>query len=467
LPINSEHISYAEHSTKARRVRDAVAGEYAVHKAGDLYLPKLKDQSSDDYDAYVKRASYFNATGRTLDGLVGMVFRKNATIEQTGIDSIVDDVDLKRNKLESFAQLILRDVLSVARAGVLVEYPRVEQAPATLAQAQVQNLRPYASYYPSESIINWKEERINNILQPTLIVLKEMASVAVDAYESKQVDQWRELVLENGAYMQKIWQQETKQSKPQLIETIVPVFKGKPLNFIPFYAFGSEENTLCLNDAPLLPLADLNLAHYRVTADYEHGCHYTGLPMLFLAGVQLDDGAKVYLGSQSAVVTNNDNAKASFVEFTGQGLGALEKNLANKERQMSVIGARMLEEQSKVGVSEETYLMRASGETSALASIAMLISDQLTNMLTFMAQWAGVNSQVTVGLNTDYMPTPMTAQQLAALVASWQSGALSKAELFLNLQRGEVISQGKSFDEHEGELENEPPQVNDIEPTNT
>jgi hypothetical protein len=465
MPVNSKHKDYAEHIEKAKRVRDATAGQYAVHKAGKEYLPMLKEQNTDDYNAYVTRASYFNATGRTLDGLVGMVFRKDAEIEQTGIDAIINDVDLKRNKLESFAQKILRDVLSVARAGVLVEYPTVTVNPTTQAQAQAQNLRPYASYYPSESIINWKEERINNVLQPTLIVLKECAEMPIDEYSSAEIEQWRELVLESGVYVQKIWQQKSKQSKPELVNTIKPVFNGKPLNFIPFYAFGSEENTLNISDAPLLPLADLNLAHYRVTADYEHGCHYTGLPMLFFAGVRLEEGQKVYLGSQSAVVTDNENAKAQFVEFTGQGLGALEKNLESKERQMSVIGAKMLEGQSKVGVSEETYLMRASGETSALASIAMLISDQLSNMLIFMAKWAGVNSDVTVMLNTDYMPTPMNAQQLTALVASWQSGAISKQELFENLQRGEIISQGKEYDEHEGEMEAQSPQVNDSQST--
>jgi hypothetical protein len=44
------------------------------------YLPALKDQTPDDYKAYIMRADYFNATARTLDGLVGMVFRKEPTV---------------------------------------------------------------------------------------------------------------------------------------------------------------------------------------------------------------------------------------------------------------------------------------------------------------------------------------------------------------------------------------------------
>lgn len=460
MPIDTRHHSYEAYAQKWKRARDASCGQDAVHKAGTAYLPKLKDQTDDDYKAYLQRASYFNATGRTIDGLVGMVFRKEPQVEQSGIDGIIDDIDLNGNSLASFAQYVLREVLTVDRFGVLVEYPNVKKEDGTTltqADAQALNLRPYATHYPTESIINWKLERINNVMQPTLIVLQEQAEVSNDGYEVKHVTQLRELRLVNGVYIQRLWQKKDNAKEyEQIGQDIIPLNDNKPLPFIPFFAFGADENTLELHDSPILPIADLNLAHYRVTADYEHGCHFTGLPMLFLSGLNtIDDSGNnipIYVGSQQAIVAPNPDASAQFIEFTGQGLGALEKNLDRKEKQMAVLGARMLEQQKNGVESEGAMQMRSNGENSTLASIAKLIADQLSNMLMFMAEWAGVATDVTVELNTDYMPVGMTAEQLNALVATWQAGGISKQTLFKNLQRGEVISEGVTFEDEEEEI---------------
>jgi hypothetical protein len=40
----------------------------------------------------------------------------------------------------------------------------------------------------------------------------------------------------------------------------------------------------------------------------------------------------------------------------------------------------------------------------------------------------------------------MSAQELTALIGSWQSGAISSQTLFDNLQDGEIIAQGVTFE---------------------
>ena len=458
MPVDSQHKTYTTFADKWYRARAACAGQDEVHNGGVKFLPKLGSQTAEDYKAYKLRATYFNAAGRTLNGLVGMIFRKSPQIEQNGVDDIISDVDLEGNSLETFAQDILREVMLVARFGVLVEYPRVDEAPKTQAEASAKNLRPYASSYPTESIINWKMERINNVMQATMVMLKESASEPVDEYQSKDIDQIRELRLADGQYVQRIFRKDEKTNKyVKFGDDIVPLMNNAPLGFIPFYTFGCEDNDLDLDDAPILPLADLNLAHYRVTADYEHGCHFTGLPMLFIAGITLGEKDSIYLGSQTAIVTDNENAQGKFIEFSGQGLGSLEKNLESKEKQMASIGARMLEQQ-KTGVeSEGAMQMRSNGENSVLAALAVLASSQLSKMLSFMARWAGVQGEVVVNLNTDYMPVGMSAQDLTALVSAWQLGAISPNTLFDNLKRGEIIKDNKEFEEEQAQINNAAP----------
>jgi len=448
MAIDDKHSEYTGAAPKWQRCRAAIAGQDAVHAGGELYLPKLKEQTKEEYAAYKLRASYFNATGRTLEGLVGMVFRKAPEIEApTAMQGIIDDIDLKGTPLKNLAMKVLDEVLGVGRVGILVEYPVVTDQPANAATAAQLNLRPYAAVYSAETIINWKAARINNVYQPVDVRLAE----TYEDESGKTQEQVRRLMLnEGGIYVQQIWRKtEATGDWVQIDGDITPLMRSQPMREIPFWVFGPKENELCVQDSPLLDLVDINLAHYRVTADYEHGCHFTGLPMLFLAGVELEDNAKIYLGSQTAVTANNPAADGKYIEFTGQGLKALENNLDRKEKQMAAIGARMLEQQKNGVESEGAMQMRSNGETSVLASIANLTSMGLTAMLQFMAQWEGVSGECKIHLNTDYMPVGMTAQELKELVAAWQSGAISKQTLFENLKRGEVISENRTFEDEE------------------
>lgn len=451
MPADSQHEDYAELSGKWSRCRHAIAGQDEVHEHGEKYLPKLKDQTPEDYKAYLTRATFFNATGRTLDGLDGMVFRKAPVITMPdALKPIADDIDLAGTTLTGFAEKVVREVLGVGRFGVLVEFPRVDaNKPATQADAAAMNHRPYASQYKAESIINWKSARVNNVMQPVLVVLAEEYEESSDGFQSTCKPQIRALTLTATGYQQQLYRQNEKKEWVEFEPPIIPLLNGSPLPFIPFFAFGPNSNDLCEQDPTLLDLVDLNLAHYRVTADYEHGCHFTGLPMLFISGVELKDNEKVSVGSANALVTSNPDADGKFIEFTGQGLQALENNIKAKESQMASIGARMLAPEKSGVEAADTLAMRHSGETSVLASIAKLASQGLTKMLAFMATWEGINGDVSISLNTDYMPTGMTAQDLTALIQSWQASAISTETLFENLQRGEIISDNVSFDDEQ------------------
>lgn len=446
MPIDSQHEDYKEYHKQWKRARDVLEGQDAIHNAGIEYLPRLKKQSEEDYKSYKLRSTFFGATGRTLDGLIGMVFRKPMQVEHNGLDSLIDDIDLSNTSLASFSQSILSELLSVGRVGVLVEYPKVNQEVTTVAQADAINLRPYATIYETESILNWRYERINNVNQLFFVALKECAYDYSDLYEPKEIDQIRELILIDGVYTQRIYQLQEHTKKYLLVEEIVPLKNNQPLNFIPFYAFGCNENNLEPEESPLLPLVDLNLAHYRVTADYEHGCHLSGLPTLMISGITLGDNEDIHIGSSNAIVAPDSQAHGEYIEVKGD-FKALENNIERKEKQMAVLGARMLEQQKSGVESGLSQLMRTNGETSALASIVKLIGDQLSNMLIFMADWYGSPQDVTVTLNTDYLPAGISAQELTSLMQSYQAGGISYQTLFDNLKRGEIIAEGVTIED--------------------
>src|ERR1044072_1469375 len=73
---NSTHPEYDAFQPAWLRTRGVLAGEDTVKAAGIRYLPRLDFQSDMDYAAYKSRAAFFNATARTAEGYLGLIFRR-------------------------------------------------------------------------------------------------------------------------------------------------------------------------------------------------------------------------------------------------------------------------------------------------------------------------------------------------------------------------------------------------------
>ena len=100
--------------------------------AGERYLPRLESQTDGEYEAYTARASFFNATARTADGFVGLIFRRAPFVrmpdEKEGVGRALagfrNDVDMLGTSLFGYAKNVVGEVISVGRAGNC-DMPRV------------------------------------------------------------------------------------------------------------------------------------------------------------------------------------------------------------------------------------------------------------------------------------------------------------------------------------------------------
>lgn len=76
MAVNTTHPDYDANLATWLRARDVLAGEDAVKAAGERYLPRLQEHTEEEYGAYRARAAFFNATARTAEGYLGLVFRR-------------------------------------------------------------------------------------------------------------------------------------------------------------------------------------------------------------------------------------------------------------------------------------------------------------------------------------------------------------------------------------------------------
>ena len=428
MPINSTSRAYNRWVDKWTRCRDTAAGSDAVKDKNTRYLPQLKGQSLQDYESYKMRALWYGATGRTIQGLRGAVFRKDPiVVYPESVSGTLETITDDNLDLTSFALEVMDESLTTGRQGLLTDMPPTG------------NGAPYVSRYGAENVINWRTKIMDGKEQLTMVVLRESVEIEEDNDEfiTEEEQRYRVLRLDEGTYVQQLWDE-----KRQLDE-VVPRRLGRTLDFIPFRFINWTTLTPAPEKPPLLDVVDVNLSHYRTSADLEHGAHFTALPTPWLAGFPVEQ--KFPIGSGVAFVTDNVQAKAGMLEFTGKGLDTLIQIKSDKERLMAVLGARLLEEQRKGVEAAETARLHRSGETGALSAGVRTASRGIEDVLRWVAWWQGAvpdpaeSDLVSFQLNNDFVDTKLGPQEITALLGALQQGAISIKTWLYNLQRGEIL----------------------------
>ena len=468
MPVNTAHPDYETMLPKWLRARDVLAGEDAIKAGGTKYLPKLAEQVDDDYHAYKMRGVFFNATARTLAGYVGMIFRKPPYLRLPQAGSALgkamaefnNDTDLLGTSLYGYAKQVVSEVVSVGRCGSLVDWE---------GGAEQGEDRAYVALYRAEQILNWRVERVNGRNIATLVVLHEPEGGArlnpADPFDSTTGEQIRVLKLVDGSSLMadgskeglrcvvEVWRPGKNPREWVLADTRVPMRLGRPLPLLPFVFHGPDHARAAVSPVPLDDIIAVNLGHYRMDADYKHGLHFTALPTAWVSG--FDKQSCLKIGSSVAWVADHLGAQAGFLEFQGQGLTSFERALDHAERLMSVLGSRLLEGQKKIAETAEAMQIRQSGEDSILGAMAASVSESLTQALRWVFWWNSTvalpeevtDEEALLDLNTDFRTHGMSAQEITALVAAWQNGAISQDTMFELFRRSEILPDGRRNEE--------------------
>jgi len=463
------HEAFTEYLPVWRKCRDASKGERAVQANAVEYLPRLTGQSDDHFKAYAKRGSYFNATGRTIDGMVGMIFRKPPTVTAPKeLADILGDVTQTGLSLMALCQKTLIEDLTVGRCGLLVDMPTTpENTVITKAVAEQQNLRPYVAFYTAEQIIYWKSEFVQNKWQPVEICLSESYDEADETGAIKSKEQIRRLLLVDGKYYQEIWRKNAG-GTPVVYQTLIPKRNGQQFDVIPFYPFSPDFPSIDISQPPVEDLVNVNLSHWRNSCDLENGCHMAGMPTLFISGTKCSDEQgkpiAITVGTDTAIVVPESEADAKYVEVGSEGFASIEKLMEKKIEQMAALGARMISPEKKAAEAAETAQIRRGGENSVLGNVATVTGAQLTKVIKFLAEWAGINGDVSVELNTDFVPPEFTSADLKEWTAALQSGSISPEIYFDVLMFSEWLRNDMTFEEFQAQREAAGPALGSIPP---
>ena len=348
--------------------------------------------------------------------------------------------------MQMFIEETTREVISIGRYGVLLDFPNDEVKVGTL---------PHLVTYAASNIVDWKEEFYNGKKRLTCLVLKE----TVEGELGLESEQWLKLQIVDNQYTVERWKMAMGQDQkphPVLIgDSKVPLINGKPLDHIPFVFFNPYDHRPEPSKPPFIDLCNMNLAHYRNSADYEHALYLTAQPTPWVAG-QLDEKSRPTAIGAGTIWYLPEDSKAGMLEFSGKGIAAQRDAMQDKEDRMASLGARMIKDTTRVQEKAETARLRARGETSLVLDALQTVETGVQRLVKWAAEWVGApTTDIEISLNKDFVDSQMDANMLMALVKSWQTGAISRDTMHYNMQQGEIMRMDRTPQEEKDLIDDE------------
>lgn len=454
MPVSTEHPNYQKYLPMWARTRDAVAGSVAVKEKKNEYLPVPDNNSYDErkgtdtvrYRQYIKRAVFTNFTGRTKNALVGAAFRKDPIIElPEQLEYLTTDATGDGLSMTQLAKDELSNLLETGRVGLLVDYPDAGDS-LTAEQVEMLNLRAAIVPYEAEAIINWKTDTVRGRRMLVSVTLAETYLDPEDEFDHTTKTQYRVLRLRDDGYTQQLY----REDEPYTQEFYPKQADGSVWDFIPFQFVGSKNNDPTIDDAPLSDIADINMAHYRNSADYEESCFLVGQPSLFITHSLSPDQFRDYnpqgikLGSRAGHVLG-ETGSATLLQANPNNLVLEAMRL--KEQQMVMIGARIITDRTANETAEGARIRFAS-ENSVLGDLVGNLSEAIETCIGWVGLFMGVDTEdMKFQINNEFYDKSVDPQLIMSMIQLLDRQIIGDQDIFDRLKSGGIVEPERTLED--------------------
>ena len=435
----SEHPLYTEALPDWTLCRDVHAGARVVKAKGKVYLPAPPPVKSlpDWYGRFLDSAPFYGVLGRTESALRGSVFASPPEVDAPG--SVLDQVSPAA--LELLAARLTTDLLLTGRAVIELA---VDPDAGRIVWLQ----------HEAESLINWTPgERF--------VFKVETFEPTADGWGRERRQRIRVVRRAGGGVVVDVYVQPGGK-RDWVLETSTPVvWAGRPFESLPVFVTGIERNDLVPDRSPLYDVAQLNVAHYRLSALHQLGLMLTSLPTPWVSGVSgpVETGVPQYrsgptntprliseipkpgglvMGGASVWRLPKD-AAAGMLEFSGRGLKAQLDGLTALEQRMAAIGARVLMSPKRAAETAEATRLKAAGDVSVLHSLATSLDALMERGLSMHATAIGASGKVGYKLNKDFLDAKIQPDEIRVLLDAYDARVINRDTLIERLVSGGAI----------------------------
>ena len=448
-PVQIQRQELFDVAEKYRRIQDAISGEEAIKKRGATYLPipsscEKHSELDAGYIAYQTRAIYYNVCKPTRDALVGQLFTPPPVVElPTGLEFLIEDANGEGLNLEQLTKQAANHVLPFGRGGFLTDFP-VTDGNVTRGDIESGRFRPIIRFFEPWAIRNWRTEKIGTVHKLVMLVLDEQVEVAKTDNEFDIELELRQRVyrLTDGCVSVEVYGPEGKPIEGEKYDLCNR--DRQPLDSIPFDFVGSLNNDAEVDEPPFINMANLNIAHFRNSADYEDSVYLVGQPTPVYAGLTVDwvenyfQGGKVAFGSRTSIPLP-ENATAMLLQAEANSL-AFEA-MTHKEDQMRSVGGKILDPDQKIEKREIEIKEEAANQKSVLATV----KDNLQLALFAAVQRAGaligidvIEGEHKIELNEDFDLASLDSNETTTIMEAYDKRLVAFAEVRNHFKRAGV-----------------------------
>ena len=412
IAMNANH-QYDRTRCDVDMVRDCIEGEAKIKHETTKYLthPDMIDKTSSQalarYAAYIQGAEFDGYPSDTERAMLGAMTTGQPTIDLPDkLAYLEENADGDGMPLAGLQEILYKNLLEVKYHILVAEMASLQSAGVEIGQRLSQadyerlNLKASIKSYTRESLVDWEFERINGVMQLSLLVFEESCCERdKDTLATKTVKGRLVLGLDiDGKYYQKklILGDDGKYSQE---EPFYPKVGGKELAWIPAEVVIDEEvQSGCIPAATgyLRSVCSATLNRYRVSADEKEAMRHMQ-PTTFTRGWSQGDlelfkelnGGREYIAFGAGVSNNLPRE----VEVDIKGLGAetepFEKYYERSDKKLASFGANVGGDSQQAKTATQAA-SEASKRVAVMNSIANNSERAIKRMISYCGMFMGL-----------------------------------------------------------------------------
>lgn len=447
--------AYKEELPDVTLMRDVFGGTKALREKGELYLPKHPMETEPKYKARLGISLSMNATKTTVEGLSGMIFRKDPTLEDVpeDITKHYENIDQRGNSLAVFLHGVADNALLDGHSWIHVETPRTVAEDAQTEEEE--GIRPYWVNVLKKDNHNRRVEIRNGKPLLTLFAYQETHSEPDGEFGEaikERIRIMREGALSSetgvrgnvrGEVWEKVEVEDQKTGKKEMkwrrIEEYEVAIMRIPVVFVPAERCGGAFRS----KPPLLDLAYEQIEHRRVRSDRQKALTFTGVEVPYLFGKDVVDDtgkSKITWGNDGMLLVNDPEATAGVISPTGNGLTAMKEEIEAVTANMATLGLRMLQRDPGTQPTTATADILSKSEGNAnLSTFATEMEVAANEAHAFHMELFSTEPAGKIKINRDFHEQMMDPQWVSVLGEQVAAKRLSLETMWAKLVQGEVL----------------------------
>tara|TARA_R110002012_G_scaffold60605_2_gene158562 strand:+ start:6876 stop:8276 length:1401 start_codon:yes stop_codon:yes gene_type:complete len=438
--VDEKSKAYTEMARRWDLIEDLLGGTLAMRDAQQKWLPQETQESPLAYRARLDRSYLYGAFTDTVKKLSAKPFSKPVDAKEgltPQLEDIADDADLNGRDITSFARDIFEDGITYGLAHILIDYPAIG-AGLNLAEERATGARPYFVRIKPTDLIAWQSTKQADGTEVVTQIRFKENRIEVDGFEEKVVEYIR--VITETEWQ--LWRE--KDGDWLLAEEGLHSFGEVPLA-----TFYTARDGFMSARPPLEDLAWLNLAHWQSLSDQRNILRFARMGILFASGFSEEEiEGGVTIGASQLTASTNPDAKLSYVEHSGNAIGAGEADLSKLEARMEVLGLQPL----VASTGNATATARALDEAKTHSNIQAWIrglENTLEQAYEKAGQWVAseLPTDFTIDVFSDFGVTMSAGEDIKSLIAMKQAGMISHKTFLQEVKRRGLLDDGVLADD--------------------